>query len=97
METTIVESGASTGNDQQTVVKVQSFTIDDENIDLIKLPSGIIFVTSYLFMFYQTTEPPSCSSDEFQCSNFQCIPLDWECDGMADCTDGKDEIGCSGI
>ena len=50
-----------------------------------------------MILFYQTTEPPSCSSDEFQCSNFQCIPLDWECDGMADCTDGKDEIGCSGI
>ena len=50
-----------------------------------------------MLLFYLTTEPPSCSSDEFQCSNFQCIPLDWECDGMADCTDGKDEIGCSGI
>ena len=50
-----------------------------------------------MLLFYQTTEPPSCSADEFQCSNFQCIPLDWECDGMADCTDGKDEKGCSGI
>ena len=50
-----------------------------------------------MILFYQTTEPPSCSSDEFQCSNFQCIPLDWECDGMDDCTDGKDEKGCSGI
>ena len=48
-------------------------------------------------LIYQITEPPSCSADEFQCSNFQCIPLDWECDGMADCTDGKDEKGCSGI
>ena len=60
----------------------------------------MIFVKSYLFimaLIYQITEPPSCSADEFQCSNFQCIPLDWECDGMADCTDGKDEIGCSGI
>ncbi|XP_078577348.1 trypsin-3-like [Branchiostoma floridae x Branchiostoma japonicum] len=38
----------------------------------------------------------SCSASDFQCSNGNCIPGSWECDGEADCSDGSDEASCSG-
>uniref|UniRef100_A0A672JCA6 Low density lipoprotein receptor-related protein 2b n=1 Tax=Salarias fasciatus TaxID=181472 RepID=A0A672JCA6_SALFA len=36
----------------------------------------------------------ACDSDEFQCSNGQCIDADWRCDGTKDCTDDSDELNC---
>lgn len=35
-----------------------------------------------------------CDSGEFQCTNGQCINLDWRCDGTKDCTDDSDELNC---
>ena len=34
---------------------------------------------------------PSCSADEFECSNLQCIPKSKRCDFRKDCADGSDE------
>lgn len=32
-----------------------------------------------------------CRSDQFQCTNKECIPKSWQCDGNPDCTDQSDE------
>lgn len=39
--------------------------------------------------------PPTCNPDHFTCANGLCIPAAWECDGLAECTDGSDELNCS--
>ncbi|XP_015230707.1 PREDICTED: low-density lipoprotein receptor-related protein 2-like [Cyprinodon variegatus] len=36
----------------------------------------------------------SCASNEFQCTNGQCINIEWRCDGTKDCTDDSDELNC---
>lgn len=30
----------------------------------------------------------------FKCNNGECIPTWWKCDGVKDCTDNSDELGC---
>lgn len=32
-----------------------------------------------------------CRTDQFQCSNNECIPKSWQCDGNPDCMDQSDE------
>ncbi|KAM9425856.1 low-density lipoprotein receptor-related protein 2 [Pholidichthys leucotaenia] len=36
----------------------------------------------------------SCGSDEFQCTDGQCIDIEWRCDGTFDCADNSDELNC---
>ncbi|XP_071143372.1 enteropeptidase-like [Mytilus edulis] len=36
----------------------------------------------------------SCGSDQFQCSNHECVPLINRCDGTPQCFDGSDEFRC---
>lgn len=36
----------------------------------------------------------TCSSQQFTCSNGQCIPSAYRCDRVKDCTDGTDERDC---
>ncbi|CAL1546871.1 unnamed protein product [Lymnaea stagnalis] len=42
-----------------------------------------------------TSEPGPCGRDEATCSNGQCIPRDYLCDGEDDCTDKSDEANCN--
>ena len=32
-----------------------------------------------------------CAVDEFQCSDYSCIPIENFCDARSDCSDGSDE------
>lgn len=51
-----------------------------------------------------TAEPPSkidnvmptCHDWMFHCKNDRCVPNWWKCDGVNDCGDSSDELGCSG-
>ena len=39
---------------------------------------------------------PFCEKDQYPCSSagYNCIWLDWFCDGVQDCLDNSDEMNC---
>ena len=37
----------------------------------------------------------NCPTNTFHCEGQVCIPQNWVCDGMEDCSDGRDEINCN--
>ncbi|XP_071492669.1 MAM and LDL-receptor class A domain-containing protein 2-like isoform X3 [Diadema antillarum] len=41
--------------------------------------------------YYASTPASSCNYGDFICNNGQCIPGNWECDGINDCSDNSDE------
>ena len=65
----------------------------------------ISFYWLYNFLFFSALRPNStCLISEFECpflggiltneTQIDCIPLAYQCDGNADCTDSGDEFGC---
>lgn len=38
---------------------------------------------------------PTCHDWMFKCANARCVPYWWKCDGINDCGDGTDELGCT--
>ncbi|KAJ7384232.1 hypothetical protein OS493_022862 [Desmophyllum pertusum] len=43
-----------------------------------------------------TRRPITCSSSNYQCTDGTCVPLRYQCDGVRQCSDGSDEVGCGG-
>ena len=37
-----------------------------------------------------------CEEDEFQCPDGTCFPIGHLCDNITDCSDGYDELNCTG-
>ena len=60
-----------------------------EIIDIIFV--NFTLVQNILFIFIFIT---GCTSDQFTCTNGQCIPSADRCNDVSDCTDGSDEQGC---
>lgn len=51
-----------------------------------------------MFLFSTVGREPTprpCTTEEFKCSNGNCIPLHYVCDNYDDCGDHFDEMGCS--
>ena len=48
-------------------------------------------------MFISALFDSGCDSSEFQCSNGECKPASYECDGDNDCGDYSDEQNCGGM
>lgn len=54
-----------------------------------------VYLTVEKFDPPATSRPHACQYDEATCSNGQCIPKSYVCNGRLDCTDGSDEMRCS--
>lgn len=52
---------------------------------IINCENGVDEIDCHLLEFYE------CASNEFQCRNGMCIPLEFLFDGLVDCTDTSDE------
>ncbi|XP_041981642.1 sortilin-related receptor-like [Aricia agestis] len=70
---------------------------DDEASDEKNCPSS---GPSKLLPRPTTTRPEfphngTCLDWMFKCGNGNCLPYWWHCDGIRDCDDGTDEVGCN--
>lgn len=54
---------------------------------------AVIVASAQSINFFTST----CFSNQFTCSNLQCIPENKRCDNHNDCTDGSDEKECGKI
>ncbi|XP_076481709.1 terribly reduced optic lobes isoform X6 [Bombus vancouverensis nearcticus] len=54
-----------------------------------------VYLTVEKFEPPPTNKPHACQYDEATCSNGECIPKSYVCNGRLDCTDGSDEMRCS--
>lgn len=55
-----------------------------------------VFGSNYKVTFFPpVTAGSTCSSHQMTCSSGECIPKEYRCDHVRDCSDGTDEKDCS--
>ncbi|XP_076452135.1 basement membrane-specific heparan sulfate proteoglycan core protein-like isoform X4 [Babylonia areolata] len=91
-------SASDDGQGRLTLRNVALEDADDYICTVLDVP-GNYQTTARLQVDYigpPTEQPPDgrCRQDEATCSNGQCIPRDYLCDGEQDCSDGSDEVSC---
>ena len=53
-----------------------------------------LFITQCTLMQFYSAYNETCMDHEFECSNRECVSVDYICDGEIDCYDGSDELNC---
>ena len=48
----------------------------------------------YILIFYFLSKVKACDSNEYMCTDGECIRDSWRCDGEVDCNNGSDEEEC---
>lgn len=81
-----------------------NFSVNDENEDSVRALSHttVTFYNYFRYSYYNSKfavtyniKNMECSyQDSFQCNDNFCIPQSKVCDGVKDCKNGSDEIGC---
>lgn len=56
---------------------------------IVKLYCKLFILNSYLLLTFYLTDYRSCTADDFQCDNGQCIPLEYKCKKSED-----ERMGC---
>ena len=54
-----------------------------------------VHLVSLFWLMYCDCMCTDCTSNQFRCSNGQCISASLRCNGVSNCMDGSDEIACS--
>lgn len=56
-----------------------------------------IKLIKFLTLTFSVIVGHTCSVDYFQCSNGNCVPKYWQCDGDNDCGDNSDEVSLNNL
>ncbi|XP_022097599.1 uncharacterized protein LOC110983038 [Acanthaster planci] len=85
--------GNSTNATKQAILSVLSSEVSNGTLGDIPVNASTveIFQVSDGSTTVSTTEPPTCTNEQFECGSGQCIPQTSVCDQAVDCMDSTDE------
>ena len=53
------------------------------------------FSSNFVYVeFVLDSGTPSCKANEVPCRSGECLPQETRCNGVRECADGSDELGC---
>lgn len=57
---------------------------------------GFLFLNYFIYfiLFLVFFKDEICTENQLKCSSRECIPSEERCDGVTQCRDGSDELGC---
>lgn len=71
------------------------YRFSHEQLDMGKSLTGRSLCVTLMLLIGHSHHLQACREDQFTCSDGQCIPQVWTCDGDIDCGDGSDETAAS--